>query len=261
MGWEYSGNDNMGNTMTGICLATALCDPEGELLDKARYHWMRLSDHFDSIAIHVTTNTHDDWFGFLESKGIPIATAAEGFDSIGLHRRRSLALALESSLHARIFYADIDHVLRWAERYSKDLDRTLKQIFRWDCLVVGRSQSVFAIAPRRLRDTESVVNHIYSLVTGDQWDLMMAARGLSPRAARLIVDRCEENTLGNDVAWPLFCRSNGLSVGYTESEGLRYETNRVYATDGQDSQDSDPQAWMLRVKAAAQHIEAMRSFL
>ncbi len=247
--------------MSGRCLVTAVCDPPGELLGKAELLWPALRARFSDIAVHVTTNTHAGWFEFLEARDVPMATAAAAWDHIGLHRRRALNVGLTSSTASHLLYADPDHIMRWVERYPADLDRTLATLNAWDCLVIGRSKAAFAAAPRRLRDTEAVVNHTFALLSGFQWDVMMAARGLSRTAASLLVHTCQEDSIGNDVAWVLRCLRHGLEVGYVAADGLRYETNPVYANNCKDREDEDPAAWMLRVKAANQHIDAMRPFL
>lgn len=243
------------------CLVTAICDPPGALLEKAARLWPELERRFTDIAVHVTTNTHPGWFELLARNDVPVATADASWDQIGRHRRRALQMGLASSRAPCLFYVDPDHILRWVERNPDDLNGVLTEIGNWDCLVVGRTPAAFAAAPRRLRDTEAIVNHIYTLQTGCDWDLMMAARGFSRRAANLIANTCREDTIGNDVAWPLLCMQHDLSVGYVAADGLRYETNEVYARDGQDDQDDDPVAWMLRIKAAWQQIEAMRHML
>jgi hypothetical protein len=90
---------------------------------------------------------------------------------------------------------------------------------------------------------------------------MMAARSFSRRAAEAIVNGCAIDSIGNDVAWPLFCEAQGLSVGYVEAEGLTYRTNVDYATDLVDARDGDPHAWAERVLLAAQHVEAMLPYV
>jgi hypothetical protein len=247
--------------MTHICLVTALCDPPGDLLEKAERLLPALHARFTDIAANTTTNTHPAWFELLAEHGIITSTADADYDRIGAHRRAALTNGLANSQAPCFLYADPDHVLRWVERYPENLDATLKQIANWDCLVIGRSAEGFNAAPKRLRDTERIVNHTFALLTGLEWDLMMAARGLSRSAAELIANECREDTIGNDVGWPLLCRHRQLSLGYVEADGLRYETNRVYATSGVDAEDGDASAWMLRVRSANQHIDAMRPYL
>ncbi len=245
----------------GLCLVTALSDPAAELLPKARRLWPSLTARFDAIAIHETTDNHPDWTAFLHERGVPTASAPPAWDQIGLHRRRSLAVGLDHFPHERVLYVDPDHVLRWVERHPEELDTVLDLVGRWDCLIIGRSLSAFEAAPARLRKTEAIVNHVYALMTGRRWDIMMAARGFSRKGAELIVRSSTENTIGNDAAWPLEVEQAGLSMGYVEADGLTYETNTVYAGDLVDTEDGDPEAWMLRVYTANQHIDAMRPFL
>ena len=52
-----------------------------------------------------------------------------------------------------------------------------------------------------------------------------------------------------------------MTLDYLEADGLTYETNSVYARSGVDSEDRNPAAWMLRVHAASQQVDAMRPFL
>ena len=115
--------------------------------------------------------------------------------------------------------------------------------------------------PRRLATTEGVVNEIFRLVSGRPWDVAMAARGLSRRAAEAIVKGCSVDTIGNDCAWPLFCESRGLTLDYLEADGLTYRTESDYAADAEDRRDGDPRAWAQRVRLAAQHVEAMRPYM
>jgi hypothetical protein len=245
----------------GVCLATALCDPDAELLPKAQLLWPGLTERFDTVAIHVTTDTHPEWMTFLANQSVPTRTAPPAWDHIGLHRRRSLEIALDHFDGERIFYVDPDHILRWLEREPAELEEAMKLVGLWDCLIVGRSPAAFDAAPARLRETETVVNQIYALMTGRSWDLLMAARGLSRTGAETIVRTSAENTIGNDMAWPLLIEQAGLTLGYLEADGLTYETNTAYANELRDDLDEDPEAWMLRVYAANQQVDAMRPFL
>jgi len=245
----------------GICLATALCDPEAELLPKARNLWPALQTAFANQAIHATSDTHPDWFEFLAAKAVPVRQSAPAWDHIGLHRRRSLEIALKHFDSERFLYIDPDHMLRWLERNPEELQQLLILVGAWDCLVIGRSPDAFSAAPQRLRETEAVVNRIYALMTGRNWDLMMAARGFSRSGAELITRTCKEDTIGNDMAWPMLIEQADMTLGYLEADGLTYETNTVYANDQEDAEDADPEAWMLRVYAANQQIDAMRPFL
>jgi hypothetical protein len=156
-----------------------------------------------------------------------------------------------------ILYLDLDHALRWLENDAEEMDAAVQRIQRSDCTVIGRGPRSMATLPRRLTMTEGVVNEIFRLVSGLSWDVMMAARGLSRRAAEAIVEDCDVDTIGNDCAWPLFCQSRGFTLDYLEANGLTYRTNPDYAADVDDRHDENPMAWALRVNLAAQQVEAM----
>jgi hypothetical protein len=51
-------------------------------------------------------------------------------------------------------------------------------------LVVGRSAAGFAASPERVHGTERLVNRVYTLMTGRDWDLMFAMRRLTASAGR-----------------------------------------------------------------------------
>src|SRR5258706_89934 len=80
-----------------------------------------------------------------------------------------------------------------------------------------------------------------------------AARGISRRAAAAILAGCHEQSVGTDVAWPLFLqRRAGFTIGYYATEGLEFETadryaDQVAAAGGLEAWmaqlDADPQRW------------------
>jgi hypothetical protein len=247
--------------MTKPIFATTVADRQGDLLDKLRELLPAVTSRFEGITVLATTTTHERVLALLESAGAVVHTSEPNGHIIGRHRRQAVGLALQRGDAEHLLYADADHLLRWIEQDAAELDRVLQQIQDWDCTVIGRGPRSFTALPRRLAQTETLVNHIYALITGRQWDLMMAARGLSRRAAALIVEQCTVDTIGNDAAWPLFCEKHGFSIGYIEAEGLTYQTNADYAQGLVDSLDHDPQAWAKRIEIAWQQTEAMRPYM
>lgn len=241
--------------------ATTVADRDGALLTKLEMIMPQITRRFPVIGCVATSSTDSQVRSLLESVGVRLATVRADSDGIGRHRREAVALALKSAQQGHIFYADLDHVLRWIENRADEFDDVMDAIIGWDCAVVGRGALSMAALPHRLAMTEAIVNEIFGLITGHSWDLMMAARGLSHRAAELIVDKCDIDTVGNDVAWPLFCRQRGFSLGYVEADGLTYRTNAGYTHDIEDAQDRDPRAWVTRMHLACQHVEAMRPYL
>jgi len=69
--------------------------------------------------------------------------------------------------------------------------------------------------PRVQRDTEAIVNHVFQVISGYDWDVMAAARGLSRPASEAILDRCFDEEISTDVSWPLCLRSLGGCFGLT----------------------------------------------
>jgi hypothetical protein len=247
--------------MTKPFFATIVADRQGHLFGKLRELLPAVLARFQGVTVLATTTTDERVLTLLESVRASIDTGEPDGNAIGRHRRQAIGLALENGVAEHILYADIDHLLRWIENDAIELDLVLQRMRDWDCTVIGRGSRSFAALPRRLLQTETIVNHIYALITGRNWDLMMAARGLSRRAAQAIVDHCAVDTIGNDAAWPLFCEERGFSVGYVEAEGLTYQTNADYSHDLKDSLDQDPRAWAQRVELAWQHVEAMLPYM
>ncbi|WP_163098079.1 hypothetical protein GL267_012595 [Acidithiobacillus ferrianus] len=241
--------------------ATTVADRDGALFPKLEMFMPEITRRFPVIGCIATHSTDRRVLCLLESAGVRLATIRADPDAIGRHRREAVALALRGAEQDHIFYADLDHVLRWVENQADEFNTVLDAVIGQDCVVIGRGPQSKAALPRRLAMTEAIVNEIFGLITGHSWDLMMAARGLSHRAAVSIVNGCIVDTVGNDVAWPLFCRQRGFSLGYLEADGLTYRTNTDYAHDIADARDQDPHAWMMRMHLACQHIEAMRPYL
>jgi hypothetical protein len=247
--------------VTTHALAATLGDREGALLQKIERHLPDLLERFAGAAVKATTLTHPGNIDALAAHGVAISRSDPDGNLIGRHRREALRAALKVREAERVAYFDLDHALRWIENDPSEFDEALEQADGYDCFVIGRGARSFAALPRRLAATESVINHIYELISGQPWDLMMAARSFSRPAAQAVVDGCEVDTIGHDVAWPLFCGARGFSLGYLEAEGLTYLTNADYAADLADSKDGDPRAWATRIRLAAQHVDAMIPYM
>jgi hypothetical protein len=159
-----------------------------------------------------------------------------------------------------VLYSDLDHVLRWVEQAPDELTSVVTAPHAEDLVVVGRSATAFARSPARLRETEALVNHVYALATGRQADLMFAIRLFSRRAAQTILALSTEDTIANDVEWPLLAEREGLTVGYVAADGLDYRTREDFDKPA-DERDRDPLAWITRVELAAQHVGVLRRFL
>jgi hypothetical protein len=240
-------------------LAATIGDREGALAPKIEAWLPELAKRF-SVFVQATTVTSEHDIAALLNGGAAVLTAEPNFDLIGRHRRQALRQACTSDAE-RVVYMDIDHALRWIENDPDEFDRVIENADGWDCTVIGRGTAAWHALPDRLARTESVVNHVYELATGRPWDLLMAARSFSRRAAEAIVADCNVDSIGNDVAWPLFCERAGLSIGYVEADGLTYRTNEAYARDLQDRLDHDPMSWARRIQIAWIQVAAMEPYL
>ncbi|HVX44770.1 MAG TPA: hypothetical protein VHC49_12835 [Mycobacteriales bacterium] len=235
-------------------LAATVHDPYNHLLDWLRRAGPALRETFSGFGILATEPTSNEVVGFLEDLGATVHREPPD-GNVGRHRRQAVSLAGNES----VLYSDLDNLLRWIDADRPELERLLSTPDA-DLIVIGRSAPAMAACPRRLRDTEAIVNHIYALETGRIWDLMFAVRLLSPFAAKIVADQGRENTLASDVEWPLLVERAGLSVGYREAGGLSYRTRQDFDA-AHDRNDGSPRHWIQRVEIAADHCRVLKQFL
>lgn len=148
--------------------------------------------------------------------------------------RRYLTIqqALKSDTATHIHYCDGDHVLSRMEKYLDDWKRILEQIGRdTDCLIVGRTPSVFESYPRALRETEQIINQVGSYLLGQSVDLGSGSRVFSRRAVEYLMKYASPDTHGvaTDAEWPVLLHRAGFRIKAVESSGAIYEiTNSDY---------------------------------
>jgi hypothetical protein len=169
-----------------------------------------------------------------------------------------------------MMYCDGDRVLHWADRYPEELAQVTNRLSERDFTVLGRTDRAFNSHPRVQRDPETIINHVFQMVSGKSWDVAAGARGLSRLAAEVILDGCFDERLSTDVSWPLFLRSlGGFSFGYVATEGLEFETpdrygEEIEAAGGRSAWleqfDSDLHQWVHRLDMACNHVAAMIPF-
>jgi hypothetical protein len=240
-------------------LAATVHDPGCHFLPGLRRLAAPLGEVFGGLGVLATTRTAAAIVSFLERElGAAVSRAPDSAENIGAHRREAVRLA--STLNPSVvLYADLDHVLRWIEADRTELERHLAALPA-DLVVIGRTARAMQACPRRLRDTEAIVNHIYHLATGRSWDLMFATRAMSPRAARFVVEHCTENSIANDVEWPLRVEYAGLTIAYREADGLSYRITADFDADT-DAHDDDPIEWAYRLEYANRHAQAFMRIL
>lgn len=242
-----------------VVLATVVHDPRGVLLPK----WERLVDGLleaftGGIGVSTSTVAHEPTLDLLVGRGASVVHDPDvhGYPTIGRRRR----LALEAALAAGadfVVYADADHAMRWVERDPDDLRAALRSLGDADLTVFGRTPEAFAEAPAPLRETEALVNAFYERVTGRSWDLLIATRGMRRAVAEKIVASCHEDTIGTDVAWPLFAEGQGFTVGHRYVP-LVYETETWFVSGVSEKErlEADPRQWALRSDFARVMFEA-----
>jgi len=241
-----------------IALAAAVHDPLGRIVPAIERLALPLRQTFSTIALNISDATAPAVATAAQAElGATIITHPAEEAAIGRIRRDAVRLALGD---AAVLYSDFDHLLRWIEHGPASLQQILVQQPETDFLVIGRSDHAMASQPQRLRDTERLVNHVHSLLTGESWDLMFAIRRMNRPAAELIVSHSRVDTLANDVEWPLLARKLGLNVGYAEADALFYRTIEEFGASA-DTGDCDPLQWIRRLEFAALNATVMRSFL
>ena len=256
-----------------VALALTLHDPENRLYEQTRRALPRLAEIFSGFAIRPSSVTNPGVLTLFSAAGARLDLTSPPMQpgtKLGLARRQAVALALEDDA-PHVMYCDCDRVLHWAECYPEELARVAKGVCENDFTVLGRTPRAFDRHPRVQRDTEAIINHVFRLVSGWDWDVGAGARGLSRRAAEAVVADCSDENLSTDVSWPLLLRAQGeFTLGYIPTEGLEFETADRYAAEadalgGREAWlaqfDADPQRWLERPDLARGHLEAMMEYV
>ncbi|MHB8990794.1 MAG: hypothetical protein ACYC66_04015 [Chloroflexota bacterium] len=246
-----------------VTLVSTLHDPDGRMVDATSRLYGRIANLYEGVAVVPTSSTSPRLLDALP--GAIVRPLAESDGSIGVGRRHALRLGIESGAR-HLHYCDFDRVLHWVERYPEELDSALGAIQRHDYLILGRTDRAFATHPRVQRDTETITNHAFSLWYGKPVDVTAGSCGVSLQAAELLLRRSTAQTNATDAEWPaLVCLSEGLRVGYLETEGLEFETPdyfrdeiaRAGSLDAWLEERSRPlAAWIARTRLTLESLEA-----
>ncbi|MEJ7650905.1 MAG: hypothetical protein WKF57_17985 [Nakamurella sp.] len=249
------------NDSRGVCLATTCHDPLARFVPGIENAGDIVADVFGALAVNVTSETHPATVEALRALDLPMVSSHHGAGTVGIGtaRKDALALGLQTGSD-RLFYSDLDHILRWLSTSRDKVEACLTE-HDDDLIVVGRSLAAMAEAPQRLRLTEELVNHVYGLANGldERWDLMIAMRLMTRGAARTIVAHSRETSIANDVTWPMLAAARGGAVGYFEGDGIRFLARDDFGQDG-DHRDLDPHEWHRRMITATAHVAAIVEF-
>jgi len=250
-------------------LATTQHDPEGRLTDQLARVAPALRRIFGGIAVQATYASQPPALDLLRSAGALVrqesSSQFNGLPHLGAARRAAIELALRLDGES-ILFCDFDRALHWAEYHAAELARVVASIPTYDFMVLGRTERAFASHPRTQRDTEAIINHVYAASSGNLWDVTAAARGISRRAATALLQGCSEQSIGTDIAWPLFLsRAGGFTLGYLATEGLEFETADRYADQLTAAGglahwiaqiEANPQQWAFRLELARIEVQA-----
>jgi hypothetical protein len=257
-----------------VALATTYHDPEGRLYQQVRRTLPVLSKIFGGLAIRASYSAHQSSLALFTKAGAVVEQgspdqAVERF-KLGQARRDAIALALKLDCRF-ILHCDCDRVMHWADRYPEELAQVATRVTEYDFTVLGRTPRAFDSHPHIQRDTEAIVNHVFTAVSGHAWDVTTAARGLSRRAVEAILAGCPDVEVSTDVSWTLFVQQIGsFALGYLETEGMEFETADRYEdqiaeagslTEWMARLDADPRQWAHRLDMARVEIEGMLPYL
>jgi hypothetical protein len=212
--------------------------------------------------------THPTILDLLHKQGVSVQIDPEesiGIRRIGEVRRRTVRAGLGADT-SHMQMCDFDRAIHWIAHYPRELMAVVGDICRHDLLVLGRTERAWATHPPYQAETEPLFNQVFALVTGLDWDVGAGSRGLSRRAAELLVEESEEQTVGVDAEWPLLIlEQDGFVVGQRLCEGLEFETAdrfgpEIEAAGGYQAWEAQvsakPEQWAFRLQVALMIAEA-----
>lgn len=257
-----------------IALAVTYHDPNGRLhqpIAHALPLWLRL---FDGIAVDASDVSHPATLALLAQHSTEInvrpSTYSTTLPPLGLYRRTAVshALALDTDY---VLLCDADRAAHWANFYPDELTAVVNQLPQHDLTVIGRTPRAFASHPQAMVQTETIINRVFAQLSGHDWDVLTAARGLSRRAAEFVVAHSQDDTFGIDATWPLLLLKDGrFTHRYLATEGMEFETADAYPAEVAAAGglanwlaqlDADPQQWVHRLEAARVEIAAMANMV
>lgn len=241
-----------------VVSACTLHDPKGD--------WRRIieqapdiNEFYDGLFAVATDVTAPKTVKILEARGwaVIVQKGREGLISIGDGRRLALEAGLETGQH--IHFNDFDRLLYWVTHHPDELRSIVKEIPNHDFLILGRTQGALESHTRAQIETECLVNKVFSLIIGWYSDIVVGSRGVSERAARLILEHSIAEYCNTDAEWPLIVHHlSDMKIDYIEVDGMGYETlmrRPSVEIDGRvlpwkEYVDSNPGSWVHRINMA-----------
>ncbi|MBC8099866.1 MAG: hypothetical protein H7Y11_10520 [Armatimonadetes bacterium] len=227
--------------------------PRGEL-HRLRRYFTRLQSIYDGGIVISLRNGDPDQVAVcaaLEELALPYEFY---YGWSGRHTCVRLGLTTTAT---HVHYVDMDRLVRWVELRPDELKQLVERVQMVDSLVIGRTPAAYQTHARTLIETEALPNMVFSQYLGRQMDFAAGSRGLSRRAAELVLSHTSEaNSLALDVGWAVLVHRAGMTWDYVEVNGLDWETADRFREIAADSaaqralaaeEDADIRNWSHRV--------------
>ncbi len=253
---------------TSVALAATAHQPDERLAGMVACHLPALVGCYTSVTAFCSQETHPSILDLLRLHGVIVHIDSEvsaGIQRIGDVRRHTIRAGLEAGT-SHLQMCDFDRAIHWVARYPQELEAVIDDIPNYDLLVLGRTDRAWATHPPYQAETEPLFNRVFDLVTGLAWDVGAGSRGLSRRAAELLLQVSEERTVGVDAEWPLLIlEQDGYVVGHRLCEGLEFETADRFGPEieaagsyqaWEAKVNADPKQWVFRLQVALMIAQA-----
>jgi hypothetical protein len=240
---------------------TTLHDSSGWSIVPLREMALLFSELYNQCVVVATKGTSPLVIDTLKSLGWVLATPRSmvGIEHITDSRLRVVVAGLDGDVDY-VHLVDMDRVLHWAAHYPDELREVVGRIPDLDFTIIGRTRRAFQTHPSNQVETEAIANRVFSLIYGKEVDITAASRGVSKKAAQILMKYSRGRFFDNDSEWPtiLLCKG-GLKMGYIEAEGLEWETrlkrDLMVIPDGRyidikEYYERNPESWVYRTMLA-----------
>ncbi len=246
--------------MPSVSLVTTLHDSTGWSVGPINETAETLNECYDSCLTVVTVGTKPEVVETLRETGWTIVEPMSrvGVEHITDSRRRVLRASLNRGSDFT-HLLDMDRALHWALSYPEELQKVALTIPDHDFLILGRTKRAIDTHPRNQAETEALANRVFSLIVGADMDITAASRGISRKTAEAILSHSTGRFFDSDSEWPVILHCLGFRLGYTEAEGLEWETHLKRSTmtlpdgrtvDAKYYYEASPESWVYRLMIA-----------
>ncbi len=248
--------------MVKVALACIMHDPRGNNRAIIPKNFPFLSQIYEEIYVVATKTTDAATIEMLRSSGVYFEFqegGGVGYEFISDARRQVLKSSLQGGF-GHTHFVEMDRLMKWVESYQEELKSTARLIPEHDFLIIGRTQRAFETHTNCQKETERLANKVVALLMGKEMDFLCASRGISKRAAKVILEHSRCDYVGTDSEWPIIIQClTDYPIGYVEVEGMEFEADkrhpdRVAAAGGVEAfkalRDGNPENWLHRMKLA-----------